>query len=195
MSTPNTKPSSWHISVAAEAFAAGRFARSGYDVSVQYGANQPEYDLVVAKGNQLLKVSVKGSQDLSWGLTQNYLAPAKAKSGRKADYHGAIDLWLQEHGGRTVFCFVQFGNVSLDQMPRMYLATPIEVASWLRAAAKGRGVTILEERHVWGSRAHAAGTVDAIPNHWKFSTGRIEELIRHSEAGLTAEAAVSDSPA
>ena len=38
--------SSWHVGVAAEAFAAALFARLGYDVSVQYGANQPEYDLM-----------------------------------------------------------------------------------------------------------------------------------------------------
>jgi hypothetical protein len=41
--------SSRHVS-AAEAIAAALFARSGCDVSVQYGANQPEYDFMVAKG-------------------------------------------------------------------------------------------------------------------------------------------------
>jgi hypothetical protein len=45
------KTKSWHIAVA------------GCDVSVQYGADQPEYDLIVAKGDRMLKVSVKGSQD------------------------------------------------------------------------------------------------------------------------------------
>jgi hypothetical protein len=64
--------SSWHVGIAAEAFAAGLFARCGYDVSVQYGANQPEYDLIVVKGDLMLKVSVKGSQDGGWGLTQNF---------------------------------------------------------------------------------------------------------------------------
>src|SRR5437660_1834897 len=87
--------SSWHVGVAAEAFAAGLFARCGLDVSVQYGANQPEYDLVVVKGDKLLKVSVKGSQDGSWGLTQSYL--------EKANYHGAVDAWLSRHKPRTVF--------------------------------------------------------------------------------------------
>ena len=37
--------SSWHVGIAAKAFAVGMFARCGYDVSVQYGANQPEYAL------------------------------------------------------------------------------------------------------------------------------------------------------
>ncbi len=62
----------WHVGVAAEAFAAAVFARFGYDVSVQYGANQPEYDLIVVSDDKMLKLSVKGSQDGSWGLTQSY---------------------------------------------------------------------------------------------------------------------------
>jgi hypothetical protein len=62
-----------HVGVAAEAFAAALFARCGLDISVQYGANQPEYDLVVAQGERMLKVSVKGSKDGGWGLTQNYV--------------------------------------------------------------------------------------------------------------------------
>jgi hypothetical protein len=65
--------SSFHIGVAAEAFAAGLFARCGLDVSVQYGANQPEYDLAIVKGDKLLKISVKGSQDASWGLHNHSL--------------------------------------------------------------------------------------------------------------------------
>ena len=54
---------SWHVGISAEAMAAAQFARCGYDVSVQYGANQPEYDLLVAKNDKMLKVSVKGSKD------------------------------------------------------------------------------------------------------------------------------------
>jgi hypothetical protein len=77
--------SSWHVGVAAEAITAALFARCGLDVSVQYGANQPEYDLIVVKGEKLLKISVKGSKDGGWGLTQSYV--------KDADYHGAIDIW------------------------------------------------------------------------------------------------------
>src|SRR5687767_8335286 len=102
---PSNKPTSWHIGVAAEAIAAAQFARCGFDVSVQYGADQPEYDLIVARAEQMLKVSVKGSQDGSWGLTQSFIA--------KADYHGAIDTWLKRHGVKTVFCFVQFKGTTL----------------------------------------------------------------------------------
>ena len=63
---------SWHVSVAAESITAALFAQCGYDVSVQYGANQPQYDLIVAKGKRLLKISVKGSQDGGWGLSQSF---------------------------------------------------------------------------------------------------------------------------
>ena len=54
---------SWQVATAAEAFAAAQFARCGWDVSVQYGANQPGYDLVAVDGDRVLKVSVKGSKD------------------------------------------------------------------------------------------------------------------------------------
>ena len=45
------KMTSWHVGVAGEAFAAGQFTRFAYDVSVQYGANQPEYDLLAVDGD------------------------------------------------------------------------------------------------------------------------------------------------
>ncbi|MDF3881987.1 hypothetical protein [Cupriavidus basilensis] len=98
-----------HIGVAAEAAAAALFSRAGFDVSVQYGANQPEYDLIVARplvagqpdrSSDILKVSVKGSKDGGWGLTQSII--------RNADYHGAVDAWLKRHGTRTIFCLVQY---------------------------------------------------------------------------------------
>ena len=161
---------SWHVAVAAEALAAALFARCGYDVSVQYGANQPEYDLIVAKGERLLKVSVKGSQDGGWGLCQSYMKP------KQADYRGAIERWVQRHQPRTVLCLVQFKGTALTDMPRVYLATPEEVARRLRETAKGRGDTILYERHQWSSRAYGAGTIEEIPHTWRFSHERVEEL-------------------
>ena len=113
-------PSARNIAVAAEAIAAAQFARLGWDVSVQYGADQPLYDLIVARSERMLQISVKGSQDGGWGLTQSFLA--------NADYHGAIDRWLEKHGAHIVFCFVQFKDVQFDEMPRLYLARPSEVA-------------------------------------------------------------------
>jgi hypothetical protein len=161
----------WHVSVAAESITAALFAQCGYDVSVQYGANQPEYDLMVAKGERLLKISVKGSQDGGWGLTQSYL---KKGSG---DYHGAVKCWVDRHKPRTVLCFVQFQGAKLTELPRLYLATPAEVGERLCASRKGKGETILWECHEWGAKAHGAGTIDEIPSSWKFSAQRIESLL------------------
>jgi Holliday junction resolvase-like predicted endonuclease len=171
---------SWQVATAAEAFAAAQFARFGWDVSVQYGANQPEYDLVAADGDRLLKVSVKGSQDGGWGLTQTHLS--------NANYHGAVDKWLAKHSKKTVFCLVQFKGCALDELPRMYLASPAEIARWLKAAAAGRGDTILYERHAWAARAQAAGTTDEIPATWKFAKERLEEIARRVELGHATDA-------
>ena len=162
------KISSWHVGVAAEAYAAGVLARYGYDVSVQYGANQPEYDLIAVSGDRLLKISVKGSQDGSWGLTQGY------KKG--CSYHEATGKWLASHGEKTIFCFVQFIGVSIDQHPRVYFATPKEIAEQLNASAGGRGETILYENHSWGPKAAGKGTTDRIPDDWVASELRLKYL-------------------
>ena len=159
---------SWHIGVAAEALAAARFALYGYYVSVQYGANQPEYDLIVERNGQILKISVKGSKDGSRGLTQGY------KKGRS--YHKAIDDWLENHHAKTVFCLVQFENKADDQMPDMYLATPEQIAKVLHESRNGMGDTILYVNHKWGPRAVGYGNIEKIPEEWKFTSDRAKEL-------------------
>lgn len=159
---------SWHVGVAAEAFVAGQFARYGYDVSVQYGANQPEYDLIAVKKEKILKISVKGSKDGSWGLTQGY------KRGRS--YPDAVKEWLSNHHAKTIFCLVQFKDIDDNQMPRMYLASPEEIGQVLCSEANGRGDTILYENHTWGPKAYANGITDRIPQEWLFTEQRAEEM-------------------
>ena len=165
------KVSSWHIGVAAEAFVAAQFARYGIDVSVQYGANQPEYDLIATRGDQMLKISVKGSQDGGWGLTQGYI--------KNGDYHEAIDLWLAAHGKKTVFCLVQFMGTEENEMPRIYLARPSEIAEELHKARAGAGETVLREYHEWTKRSVAAGTKDIIPEEWKLTKDRADYFMEH----------------
>ena len=157
--------SSWHVGVSAEAYAAAIFARYGYDVSVQYGANQPEYDLIATSGDLMMKISVKGSQDGSWGLTQGY------KKG--CDYHTSTAKWLAAHHKKTIFCLVQFKDTAPNEMPRIYLASPAEIAERLNASAGGRGETILYENHTWGPRAAGRGTTDRIPDEWMISAERL----------------------
>jgi hypothetical protein len=148
---------SYHVGVDAEAIAAAQFARCGYDVSVQYGANQPGYDLVVGKGKRLLKVSVKGSQNKAWMLCPGYL------SDKNRTYRAAINAWKKHHNDiGVVLCFVQFQGVDIREMPRVYLATIDEVAERLRQTRNGEGDTVLHEERVWGKRATASGTVSKL---------------------------------
>ena len=164
--------SNWHVATAAEAMAAAQFARLGYDVSVQYGANQPEYDLMIADTERTLKVSVKGSRDGGWGLSQSQLsALRKHNPDGPTDYHRAADNWLQRHKPRTVMCFVQFKDAPIDALPRIYLAWPQEVCDLLKSARGGKGDTILwEQRDDRGLRA-------SIPTHWTMSKERVADLI------------------
>lgn len=164
------KISQYNVGVAAEVFAAGFLAQAGCDVSVQYGANQPVYNLIAVKVARTLRISVKGSQDGAWGLTQNYLA--------NADYHRAADIWLTKQKENIVFMLLQFKDISLGQSPRAYLATPKEIAEQLKASSKGRGDTMLHENHTWTKRSHAYGTTDKIPDEWVFSVERLDEMFR-----------------
>ena len=161
--------SSWHVSTAAEAIAAAQFARLGFDVSVQYGANQPEYDLMIARDDQILKISVKGSADGSWGLSQSRLS--------NANYHAAAEAWLVRHKPHTALCLVQFNRVPFDQMPRIYLAWPSEIAARLKMASGGRGDTILYEEHTRGPRAAGAGNIERLPEDWLLSSVRMDRIL------------------
>ena len=160
--------SPYHVAIAAEAFAAGFFARVGFDVSVQYGANQPGYDLVVGKNGKLMMVSVKGSQDGAWGLLQNYKAGV--------DYHQAAEAWLADQPMDVVFCLVQFKDVTLGESPRLYLATANEIANKLKTQKKGSGYSKLYEYRTY-KKGLGLGSVDSIPDKWKFSFNRVEEFL------------------
>lgn len=165
------KMTSWHVGVSAEAFVAAQFARFGYYVFVQYGANQPGYDLMVEAKDKSLRVSVKGSQDGSWGLTQGY------KKG--CDYHQAIQAWQEANDKKKIiFCLVQFQGINDNEMPRMYLATPAEIAQKMNASAGGRGDTILYEKHTRGPRAAGSGTIDSVPTEWAFTEQRIQDMLK-----------------
>ncbi len=68
---------------------------------VQYGANQPHYDLVANKGDTFLPISVKGSQDGGWALAVKY-------KNEDVSYHEAIEAWLHAQRDDVIFVFVQF---------------------------------------------------------------------------------------
>lgn len=166
-----TMKTNWHVATAAEAIAAAQFARLGFNVSVQYGANQPEYDLMVDDGDRTLKISVKGSANGGWGLTQTQLSKLKF-----ANYHGAAAAWLERHKPGTAICLVQFKDAKFDDMPRVYLVKPREIAEKLRQASGGRGDTIIYENYTRGSRSAGAGTLERIPDEWRLSSARVDAM-------------------
>jgi hypothetical protein len=162
----------WHVSTAAEAIAAAQFARLGCDVSVQYGANQPEYDLMIARGDPMLKISVKGSSDGGWGLTQSQLTQwRKTNPDGPTNYIATADMWLTRHKSRTALCFVNFRDVPLDGMPRIYLAWPNEVADKLKSARNGLGDTILYDLPPRNSAKAVVST------EWIMTEERVKSLL------------------
>ncbi|MEW9571627.1 hypothetical protein ABQJ54_07680 [Rhodanobacter sp. Si-c] len=158
----------FQVAVAAEAYVAALFAQVGCDVSIQYGANQPEYDLIATKGNIFKKISVKGSKDGGWVLA------AGLKKGR--DYHEAIDAWFNRHKDKSVvYAFVQFKDAPVGSMPRVYLCEVVEVANHLKSSRNKYGYTSLREHYVWASGI-AKDSIDAIPDDWRFTEERIMQL-------------------
>lgn len=153
--------------IAAESFTASLLAQAGYDVLVQYGANQPHYDLVAVKEKRILLVSVKGSQDGGWMLASRYVK-------KDVNYHQAIDQWLGAQRDDLVFVLVQFQNVAIGHAPRVYIARPPEIAEQLRAHRAGKGHGALQED--WQKSHPRSSYEDKIPLSWRFSRERIDNI-------------------
>jgi len=154
--------------IAAESYSVCLLAQAGYDVLVQYGANQPHYDLVANKGNKFLPISVKGSQDGSWMLSVRYKT-------KERTYHEAIEKWLSKKRKDVVFLFVQFIKVSIGEPPRAYLAIPNQIAKHIKTQSNGRGHGALHEDY---RRDHPNSMYkDKIPFSWKFSQELIDGIM------------------
>ena len=163
------KMTTHQVSVAAEAFAACLFAQAGCDVLIQYGANQPDYDFVAMRNSKSVRISVKGSQTTGWGLIQRY------KKGR--GYHEAADAWLRDQPKDVVFCLVAFNKVHDYSPPRCYLASAREIAKHHKSARFGAGHTTIWEDET-PSRGIGKGHRYMIPDEWKFSPKRVDEILR-----------------
>lgn len=167
---------SWPITLGAEGIAAAQFARCGFDVLMQAGRDKPWYDLVVTRAGNLLKISVKASEDGQWSLTQGY-GPRSQGSGRiNFDFQAAIDRWVDSYGSRTVCCLVQFQRVAIHELPRVYLALPQELAVRMRDAVDRLGECAVVEQYAWTAQDGSA-RIESLPTEWLFSPQRIEELL------------------
>jgi hypothetical protein len=153
--------------IAAESYTACLLAQCGYDVLIQYGANQPQYDLVAVKNKRIRPVSVKGSQDGGWMLAVKYVKPG-------VNYRDAIDKWLSIQRDDLIYVFVQFLKVPLGQAPRVYTAMAPEIAAHMKTQCGGRGHGSLQED--W-KRDHPNATYShRIPEHWKFTDIRFDAM-------------------
>lgn len=153
--------------VAAEAFAAGVFAQAGYSVFVQYGANQPGYDLMVSNDESTLQVSVKGSNNGGWILA----AKEKGKS-----WQDALDAWIAKNKS-FVFCLVQFHKVSAGAMPNMYLATGSEIGIELSHHWFGKEMSSSLYENYVPTKGKYKGETTSLPMEWRMNEQRIREVV------------------
>jgi hypothetical protein len=157
----------YQVNVAAEAFTAVVMSQAGYDVAMQYGTTQPDWDILATKGQRILKLQVKGSQDGGWGLFQSHI--------RNADYHGALDKWFAIQKADVVYFLVQFIRVGVGKAPRCYIARPSEIVAHMRTTRGGHAYTSLRENYLW-TGGIGAGHTDIVPASWLASQGRIDEI-------------------
>ncbi|UWZ85978.1 PDDEXK-like family protein [Occallatibacter riparius] len=175
-SSPISKPASWPMSVGAEGIAAAQFARCGFDVLVQAGRDKPWYDLVVTKAGNLLKVSVKASDNGEWALTNGFVRRVAETNGMRIDCLSAIDMWRAGYGSRTVVCLVQFEGAAIHELPRVYLASPEEIAANMREVVARTGRCTLLEMYEW-TAANGQRVVEMLPEKWHFSQDRVQEML------------------
>jgi hypothetical protein len=161
---------------------------------IQAGHDKPWYDLVVTKAGNLLKIGVKSSDDGRWRLAESYLQRAVHHNGKTADVHRAIGLWLDTHGERTVYCLVQFKGVPLTQLPRIYLATPGDIARRMRDSAERLGDPVLNEQYEWIAPDTGYSVDEALPSSWLFSHERIQELLLPQSAQAPPSAHIMAMP-
>ncbi len=174
------------VANAADGDVIARLSFLGFDVFTQRKSNLKRYDLLAVDDRDVsLKISVKGSTTGGWVIRTSI---GTIDVNGKTDYQYAINKWEQEQTQPgIVFCFVQYKDVGPDQRPRMYLATPKEVADQLRSQANGRGYGALREHHVYTARSQAGvGAVDKIPALWLFSRERVEQMIAAVREELVA---------
>lgn len=181
--TSPAKPSTWPIAIGAESIAAAQFARCGFDVMMQVGRDKPWYDFAVTRAGNMLKVSVKASDDGRWNLAQAFGRRVSEPGTRALDCRSAIDLWADSQGSKTICCLVQFEDVAITQMPRIYLAYPAEIAAEMRLAAERTASCGLVEQYEYSS-VDGKREFASLPSNWRFSPERIQDLIDRQSATL-----------
>lgn len=190
-SIPQKRLSSRQVSAAAENIAAAQFAMHGFDVLEQGGQTRYFYDLGVANSGGMMKITVHGSLLGFWNLVDPYVYKG-GQSRTRADYHRAIDRWLERQGAKVAHCLVQLEPADLTHMPRIYLATAAEIAARLHECVEMLGDAALYEQFEVedGTGRH---TLETLPARWRFSQQRIAELMTETPGGRELEFKFSEA--
>lgn len=146
---------------------AAAMSQAGYDVAMQYGTTQPDWDILATKGERTLKLQVKGSQDGGWGLFQSYI--------KNTDYHGALKAWLDAQITDIIYVLVQFADVPVGAAPRCYVARPTEILEHMKSTRGGHAYTSLRENYTY-TKGLGAGYTDIVPRSWRLSQERIDAV-------------------
>ena len=129
--------------------------------------HQQHYDLVAVKGPRILLINVKGNQDGGWPLAASY-----KKSG--LSYHQAIDAWRARQRNDVVFILVQFLGVPLLTAPRVYIARPDEIVTYMKSQCQGIGHGALSEDYL---RDRPKSKYNhKVPATWVYSQQRIDTI-------------------
>jgi len=142
---------------------------------------------VVTKAGNLLKISVKASETGEWALASGYTRKIAETHGMRVDCRSAIDMWRAGYGSRTVCCLVQFEGVAIHELPRIYLASPDEIAAAMKETADRTGRCSLLEMYEWAA-GEGARKVEVLPEKWHFSHARVQELLQSQGNGAAAVA-------
>lgn len=169
------------ISLGAEGIAAAQFARTGFDILPQTAHEKPNFDLAVTRSGALVKMSVKASDNGCWDLVHPFLRGVHGSKSRRADQQKAIDMWLDGQASRAMCCLVQFDGIPLEQLPRIYLASPWDIAKRMLDSLERLDEASLLESYEWTSPFDGVVRMETLPNAWRFSPDRIQELLtRHA---------------
>jgi hypothetical protein len=166
----NNKITKHQVSVAAESFATASFARAGYNVFVQYGPNQPGYDLVVSHEKKVLHVSVKGSMD-----PKGWVISTKKKD---MTYEASLKEWYKNNKD-WFFYLVLFKKNEIDSMPEMYITSAKELYDHLNKGFFGAPCLTLYHDYC-PKQGKNKGEVQKLPSDWNFSKKRIEKYFKEA---------------
>lgn len=193
LASPQPELLTRQISVAAENIVAAQFALYGFDVLEQASRTRFLFDLGVAKAGGMLKLAVHGSRNGLWDLVDSYLETRPRSLPTPEDYKHAIGLWLEHQSARITCCLVQFDSAELREMPRIYMASPQEVADRLYELVDQLGGPSLCEAYEI-TDSYGARRLESLPAKWQVSEARIAELMRAPNGEKPLRFGFSGSP-